>query len=176
MLLKKLYIVCNKGVKNMKLNIKQINYEEAYEISKWIYQEPYSIYSNDGSDSCIRELLDGNYFSATDEEIKLLGYYCFNEFAQVPIGKQFGVYDDKDLIDVGLGIRPDLCGQGFGLDFLSNGLYFARSELNAKGLRLTVASFNKRAIKVYERIGFKKVNSFRRISEIGEMEFWVMIL
>ena len=42
----------------MKLNIKRMNYEKANEISKWIYQEPYSIYSNDGSDSCIRELLD----------------------------------------------------------------------------------------------------------------------
>lgn len=160
----------------MKLNIMQMNYEEANKISKWIYQEPYSIYSNDGSDDCVRELLDGNYFYATDEENNLLGYYCFNESAQVPAGKQFGVYDDKDFIDIGLGIRPDLCGQGYGFDFLMDGLEFVRNELNAKWFRLTVATFNKRAIKLYERIGFKKANSFKRISEVGEMEFWVMIL
>lgn len=31
----------------MELNIKKINYDEAKEISKWIYSEPYGIYSMD---------------------------------------------------------------------------------------------------------------------------------
>ena len=43
-------------------------------------------------------------------------------------------------------------------------------------MRLTVAAFNERAIRVYERAGFKKVNSFERVSEHGKMEFLVMIL
>ena len=160
----------------MELNIKSMNYDEAKQISKWIYNEPYLLYSMDESDECINELLNGDYFSVSDRENNLIGYYCFGESAQVSVGKGFGVYDSKDIIDVGLGMKPNLCGEGLGVNFLNNGLDFVRNHLGAKGFRLTVASFNQRAIKVYEGVGFKKVNSFERISDIGKTEFWVMIL
>lgn len=39
---------------------------------------------------------------------------------------------------------------------------------------MTVATFNQRAIKVYEEVGFKKINSFERISGIGKVDFSVM--
>lgn len=153
-----------------------MKYDEAEQISKWVYKEPFSIYSMDGSDKCLEELLNGYYFSVSDKENNLIGYYCFGESAQVPVGNQFGVYDCKDITDVGLGIEPNLCGQGLGLDFFYNGLDFAKNNLSAKAFRLTVAAFNKRAIKVYERARFQKVSSFERISENGKTEFWVMIL
>jgi RimJ/RimL family protein N-acetyltransferase len=63
-----------------------------------------------------------------------------------------------------------------GAKFLSSGLDFARDTLSAKEFRLTVATFNKRAIKTYQRVGFKKVNSFERASENGNLEFAVMVL
>lgn len=158
----------------MTLNIKQMNYDNAKLISKWIYQEPYSIYSMGESYNCINELLNGDYYSVSDDENNLIGYYCFGESAQVPAGKQFGAYGDKDTIDIGLGIKPNLCGKGLGFNFLCNGLDFARKKLSTQRFRLTVATFNKRAIKVYEKAGFKKTNSFERISEIGRIDFLVM--
>lgn len=160
----------------MPLIIKPMNNDEATQVSKWIYGEPYSIYSMDEDDDSINELMNGYYFSVLDEADNLVGYYCFGESAQVPAGNQFGVYDSADMTDIGLGLKPDLCGHGLGLEFLSNGLDFARDTLSAKGFRLTVATFNKRAIKTYQRAGFKKVNSFERASENGNLEFWVMVL
>lgn len=159
----------------MTLFIKRMNHDEAKQVSKWTYEEPYSIYSMDEDDDTINELTDGRYFSALDEENNLIGYYCFGEAAQVPAGNQFGVYDSADMTDIGLGIKPALCGQGLGLSFMSSGLDFARDTLSAKGFRLTVAAFNKRAIKTYQRIGFKKVDSFERVTENGSLEFWVMV-
>jgi RimJ/RimL family protein N-acetyltransferase len=160
----------------MALTIKPMNHDEAALVSKWIYGEPYSIYSMDESDESINEFMNGYYYSVLDESDQLVGYYCFGESAQVPVGKQFGVYDSADMTDIGLGMKPDLCGQGLGLRFFSSGLDFARDTLLAKGFRLTVAAFNKRAIKTYQRAGFKKVNSFERSSENGILEFWVMAL
>ncbi len=50
---------------------------------------------------------------------------------------------------------------------LSEGINFTKNKLLAKSIRLTVASFNKLAIKVYKRAGFEKVHSFERITEIS---------
>ena len=160
----------------MELKIARMHYNEAKQISKWIYKAPYSIYSMDGSDDCITELIQGNYYSVTDENNLLIGYYCFGESAQVPAGKQFGVYDSNDLTDIGLGINPDLCGQGLGLDFFREGLVFARTHLSAKRFRLTVAAFNQRAINVYQKAGFEKSDSFTRLAENSKTEFLVMRL
>ena len=160
----------------MELSIKQMKDNEANEISKWVYEKPYSIYSMEENESCLNELLNGYYFSAADKDANILGYYCFGESAQVPIGKQFGVYSDKNVVDMGLGLKPDLCGQALGIDFINEGVEFCRDEFSGTSLRLTVAAFNERAIKVYERVGFEKVNSFERVSENGKIEFWVMIL
>lgn len=159
----------------MKMSIKSMNYDEANQISKWIYEEPYSIYSMDGSYDCIDELLNGKYFLVVDKENTIIGYYCFGESAQVPVGNKFGVYNCKDIVDIGLGIKPNLCGQGLGLKFLCNGLNFAKNKLSAKKVRLTVATFNQRAIKTYKNAGFEKMYSFERVSDIGKIEFWVMI-
>jgi hypothetical protein len=77
----------------MELHIKQMNYDAAKIISKWIYQEPYSIYNMDGSDGCIDELFNGDYFLVSDEENNIIGYFCFGESAQVPVGKHFCAYE-----------------------------------------------------------------------------------
>lgn len=160
----------------MKITIKPINYEEAKQISKWIYKEPYSIYSMVESDECINELLDGSYFSVLDEKNELIGYYCFGDSAKVPTGNQYGVYDFKNIIDIGLGIKPNLCGQGIGCEFLKAGLDFARNKFSIRKFRLTVAAFNERAIKVYAKLGFEKINSFERVSKHGNTKFIVMNL
>lgn len=160
----------------MKFNIQLMNYEQAKQISKWIYKGPYSIYSMVESDECINELLDEGYFSVLDTQNQIVGYFCFGDSAKVPVGNKYGVYELKDTIDIGLGIMPDLCGQGIGYDFLKAGLDFAKNKFAVRKFRLTVAAFNERAIKVYAKLGFKEINSFERISEFGNTKFIVMNL
>ncbi|QAA32366.1 GNAT family N-acetyltransferase [Clostridium manihotivorum] len=160
----------------MQLDIKKINLENVKQITKWVYEAPYSIYSMDKSEECVRELLKGDYYTVFDSENNIIGYCCFGEDAQVPIGNIFGAYDCKDYTDVGLGMKPDLCGCGLGVGFLKAILDFAKDEFAAKAFRLTVADFNSRAVKVYERTGFKKVSSFERSSKFGNIGFSVMIL
>lgn len=156
--------------------IKKMDRQSAEKISKWTYEAPYSIYSMDGSEECINELLDGSYYSVSLENGELIGFYCFGNAAKVPAGNQFGVYDDNSYIDVGLGMRPDLCGSGNGYEFVCRELEFAKEMFGVSKFRLTVAKFNKRAIKLYKKAGFRKSSSFLRITPQSISKFMTMKL
>lgn len=159
----------------MKYNIGQMTHKQAIEITTWKYEGDYSIYNMDNSEEEIQELLNGTYYSAIDEQNNLFGFYCFGSSAQVPIGRELGAYDASDVLDIGLGMRPYLCGRGMGYEFLRQGMDFAVKQFDIKSFRLTVAAFNKRGIKVYERVGFKKVSSFERKTDNGSIVFDVMV-
>jgi ribosomal-protein-alanine N-acetyltransferase len=61
---------------------------------------------------------------------------------------------------LGLGLHPEWTGQGFGKSFLEAGLEYARRRFAPMQFTLSVASFNRRAITVYERAGFAPVRVF----------------
>jgi RimJ/RimL family protein N-acetyltransferase len=57
-------------------------------------------------------------------------------------------------IGVGIGNREDW-GQGYGTDAMRIILRYAFEELNLERVSLNVFSYNQRAIRVYEKLGFK---------------------
>ena len=154
--------------------IKPMDLKSAQTIVSWTYDPPYTIYSMEDSQESIDELMDGEYYPVIEAGGELVGYFCFGTSAQVPAGHNVGAYTNAGFLDIGLGLDPALCGGGRGLSFMQQGLDFAREKLGAKGFRLTVATFNQRAIKTYERSGFKKTVTFTTPPERGSVEFVVM--
>ncbi|SDJ76414.1 GNAT family N-acetyltransferase [Sediminibacillus albus] len=148
--------------------IEPMKEKDAMEISTWKYEEPYDLYSNDGSNSLLQELLDGSYYSASIQH-SLIGYFCFGKSAQVPAGAEAGFYQEEAL-DIGLGLRPNLTGKGFGASFLKKGIDFAVDTRLPQKIRLTVAAFNQRAITVYQRHGFESTSAFMS----NNIEFIIM--
>ncbi|GIO83954.1 N-acetyltransferase [Paenibacillus faecis] len=141
----------------------------AVEISGWTYAEPYSLYSMDGSEACIAELLGGSYFAAkTSAGGELIGFICYGDAARVPGGYEVGLYDADNKLDIGLGLRPDMTGKGWGQPFLLEGMRFLAERLSPEEFQLVVAAFNRRAIQVYERSGFQRGTLFQ--SKAGERE------
>ena len=69
-------------------------------------------------------------------------------------------------------MTPDLVGKRLGLGFVLAGLEFAEERFAPSGFRLTVATFNERAIRVYERAGFRRKETFS--SDKGD-SFLVMV-
>lgn len=132
----------------------------ATEILSWRYPYPYDFYNNAMSDDSMSEMLDGTYWAVRDDKGELFGFYCTGKSAQVPAGRKVGVYPDG-YIDFGLGMKPAETGQGKGSRFFAH----IRQEISetspAKPLRLTVAIFNKRAIRLYEKFGFIKDGEFK---------------
>jgi RimJ/RimL family protein N-acetyltransferase len=129
----------------------------AHQISEWKYEKEYSIYSFQQDDDTMKELMNGDYFAYLDRCNDLSGYFCFGKSARIPAVEE-GAYE-SEMLDIGLGMKPALCGKGFGCAFVKSGLDFAQSSFGIDRIRLTVAGFNTRAIRVYERIGFQPVSS-----------------
>ena len=158
----------------MRFNLHPITESDAREISGWHYDEPYSIY--DADPAAIPTLLDERfaYHSVRDEDGELAGYFCFGIDAQIPEGRRLGLYDG-DALDVGLGMRPDLTGKGIGPEFVQAGLGFARDRYKPAAFRLTVATFNERAIRVYQKVGFESMTTFGGSLATGGRE-WLLML
>lgn len=144
----------------MKFTSEPMTEKIAVEILNWRYPYPYDFYNNDVNEESMSEILDGTYRAIRDEKGELFGFYCTGNSAQVPAGRIRGVYPDG-YIDFGLGMKPAETGRGFGSEFF----VFINQEIidqqPGKSLRLTVASFNKRAVRLYEKFGFVKVAEFK---------------
>jgi ribosomal-protein-alanine N-acetyltransferase len=135
----------------------------AEEIADWHYPEPFSFYDWAEDEDDLAELLDpslrgDSYYAVEDEAGDLIGYFSFKR-------------KDPQTIEVGLGLRPERTGQGLGGPFLEAGLEYARSRFQTDQFVLSVATFNKRAITVYERAGFTPVRIFMHETNGGEWEF-----
>jgi len=134
----------------MDIYIKEMKQEYAQQISQWRYGGIYSMY--DCNESDIAELMDGTHFACTNAVSELIGYFCYGNGARIPTLEE-NIYDEKYL-DIGLGLRPDLCGKGHGLTFFLKGIDHAQRHFNTQNFRLSVATFNERAIKLYSKAGF----------------------
>ncbi|WP_242216566.1 GNAT family N-acetyltransferase [Bacillus cereus group sp. BfR-BA-01380] len=154
------------------MNVHNLTLEEAREINTWQYEAPYELYSFTGEDDTLTELLDGTYYGICDEQDKFIGYFCFGDNAQVPGGRDAKLYTGERVIDIGLGMKPALTGKGLGITFLQAGLQFAKEEFRPEKMRLSVAAFNERAIRLYKKAGFqKKVSFMSRGREFQLMEY-----
>jgi [ribosomal protein S18]-alanine N-acetyltransferase len=156
----------------MKLTIQPLTDAQIREFSGWQYDGPYALYNMTGENEAEQLAFFQNpangYFAIVDEAGTLLGFCNFGADAQVPGGD----YGD-DAIDVGIGIRPDLTGQGRGAAYTQAVLAFAQAHYPGQALRVTIAAFNQRAQRVCEKHGFEVVDKFERA--VDKRPFFIMI-
>ncbi len=142
---------------------RMVEMNEAYakNITKWRYKDHYSVYNFEDNEETLNELLTQEYYAVLDKNSMLIGFFCVKEAAIVPYGKKYHVYDDDNYLDIGLGIKPSLVGKRRGYPYLRFGLDYFKQKYNTNHFRLTVLDFNKRAIHLYHKIGFKIENYFK---------------
>jgi ribosomal-protein-alanine N-acetyltransferase len=92
---------------------------QARTVAAWRYDPPYDFYDAVADPEDLAELLDpvqraGRDFAVRDDSGNLVGFFMFKR--------------QRDTVEVGLGLRPDLTGRGRGLSFLLAGLEFARGR------------------------------------------------
>jgi [ribosomal protein S18]-alanine N-acetyltransferase len=146
----------------VQLEIRPMDEAEARQVADWHYDPPYTFYdwSADGDDLAL--LLDpkrreGRFFSVVGADGELAGFFEFQQ--------------DGDTVVVGLGLKPDLTGMGFGEEYVETGLEFAREKFGPTEFQLAVAAFNARAIRVYERAGFSRGRTYDQETNGGVFRF-----
>ena len=79
---------------------------------------------------------------------------------------------DGDVVELGIGLGPDLTGRQLGESFLRAQLDYASQNWQPETFRLFVAAWNERAIRLYERLGFREVaRETRHFELVGDHEF-----
>ena len=146
--------------------IRAMTEADANAVAGWRYPGEYAFYDWTLAAGDLAELLDPGewgrrYFAADAEgEGGPAGFFVFK------------VRDD--VADIGLGLRPDLTGEGHGAAFLEAGLRFAAARFGARRFTLAVAAFNRRAITVYERAGFVETERYRHHTNGADHDFVAM--
>ena len=139
----------------------------AAEIVTWRYPAPYGCYDmTDANPAFIASAVSGFFALVRGDE--LIGFRSFGVDGQVPGGDYAA-----PALDTGGGLRPDLTGKGLGRQAIVTGLEFGRREYAPPAFRVTVASFNARALRVVRSLGFRGVASFLAAADGGSFEMLV---
>lgn len=156
-----------------------MNETDAGAINAWRYAAPYDMYNlsdNPEEEASSDEMLNRRspHYAVRDERNELIGYFCYGTAAQPFDSPEPGLYTDDHAIVIGLGLRPDLTGKGLGPSFVEAGLDFARQQFAPHAFLLYVMTFNQRAIRAYEKVGFAHVRVYMQHNIHGVHEFLVM--
>ena len=132
----------------------------AWDILSWKYPAPYDFYDSPEDNRgvhYVKQFLNPElrFHAVVDPSENLVGFCSYGLDGQVPGGNY-----RADALDIGLGMIPELTGQGKCADFFEAVLRYGMNTLNPERVRLTVAKFNQRALKLYENFGFAVDDEF----------------
>jgi ribosomal-protein-alanine N-acetyltransferase len=142
--------------------VRPLTQADAEAIAAWRYPGEYAFYDWTAEPDDLALLLDSGrrrdaFHAADGDDGTLAGFF------QVEAGAEG--------IELGLGLRPDLCGRGLGEGFTRLGLDLVRRLHGPVRITLAVAAFNRRAIAVYERCGFVETGRHVRHTSGDDWEF-----
>lgn len=153
----------------MRFHFEPMNENYTKQLTQWHYEPPYQMYNSTSDPTVIEYFVDSQnaYYSILDNG-ELVAYCCFGKEAQVPGGDY-----QREALDIGLGVRPDLTGQGKGQMYITDVLEFARLTFNPRFSRITVAAFNQRALRAWQKAGFVRVQLF--LAQNTQQQFIVLV-
>jgi ribosomal protein S18 acetylase RimI-like enzyme len=143
--------------------------EHGRAICSWSYPAPFDIYNWPSWEDMVKhekEFADPHirqeqYCAVLDANAELCGYAQF--FPIVGVTR------------LGLGLRPDLCGKGYGVAFVRAIVKEAYRRSPGNEIDLEVLVNNRRAIRTYEKAGFAITDSYERLTPDGMNSFYCMV-
>lgn len=146
--------------------LKNMTKEDAQKICEWKYLGEYSVYNVGGWVSAV-----SNNFGITKSDVRKKQFrVVYNDNKEILGYFRFREENGKTIL--GLGLHPEKCGKGIGKEFIN--FILNTQELKNKIITLEVRSFNKRAIKCYQSVGFELVDKIEKETLNGNGLFLIM--
>ena len=125
-------------------HVRQLTIEDGLAVASWSRPGAWRI-----EDALEAPEPDEGYWAVVDSNDHLLGFCCLGAAARVP-----GQPDDEWVLDVAIGIRPQLAGRGWGGDLGRAAVAYARSVALDRRVRTTVPDWNDLGQRAARQAGF----------------------
>ncbi|MCV7420711.1 GNAT family N-acetyltransferase [Mycobacterium yunnanensis] len=129
------------------LAIRPMTAQDAELVATWRYSGPAAVYDVASAQPILDDLSD--YFAVTSGE-RLIGFCCVGRAARIP-----GLLEEGDVLDIGLGMDPNLVGHGQGEEFGRTVLDFLIATRSERHVRAVVQDWNERSLRLTRRLGFE---------------------
>lgn len=93
--------------------------------------------------------ISNKYYGIKNKDGRLIGYMGIKEIKRIRRQSTLGIVFDPNNVD-----------KGYGTETLETFLNYYFTEMKMKSMLLEVAEFNRRAYRVYEKIGFKPIGYY----------------
>jgi RimJ/RimL family protein N-acetyltransferase len=140
------------------VHYRSLEQADAHAIARWEYPAPYDAYSRPFRDpEQVALLLEpaAGYYALLSEDGKLVGYFCLGAAGRIAGGAYRGTG-----LDLGLALRPDLAGLGQAAGYTRAVMRQLACERSAEWIRVTIEAWNRRARRLCEGLGFRRVAVF----------------
>lgn len=146
-------------LKGNRIRITPMKLEDVYSLKKWGSHENPLLADYNLPQLSDKELKEWyyyktnrarqKYFSVFNEENKMIGYFGIKQIRRIL----------KDAV-LGIVFDPNYVNQGYGTETIRTFLDYYFNVLNMRRLYLEVTKYNKRALRCYEKSGFKIVGEY----------------
>lgn len=138
----------------------------AREICGWRYEGVYEVYNFSEYEEAARQgwsIADARrraeeFRAVVDDAGVLEGYFRMDD-------------SSPGELELGLGLRPDLCGRGRGEGFVRLITRYAQTLYPHRRLFLEVRTFNRRAVRCYEAAGYRRTGAYRKNTPWGTADY-----
>lgn len=132
--------------------------QEARWVVSWAYEPPFDFYDLSGEGAvALFQARDefGHGYYPLQEGPDVVGFVCFGAEARVR-----GQVAVPGTCDIGAGLRPDRLSQGLATRLLPKVVAFAAERFTPQRLRVGVAAFNERSLRLCTSAGFRRMREF----------------
>ena len=148
--------------------VRELTEGDKREICGWDYQGEYAIYNLPSYEEM--EAKEQGFLNPRQEK----NYRGF--FEDDTLVGFVNLLEKPTEIFLGVGVCPALCGKGYGQEIVRQAYGLSKELHPTKPLYLEVRFWNTRAIRCYERAGFRiDGEPFERITSIGKGRFYRMV-
>jgi [ribosomal protein S18]-alanine N-acetyltransferase len=127
------------------LHVRPLTIDHGMDIAMWRYPGPWAVY-----DSLQTPRPDEGYWAVCDAADRLVGFCCLGDAA-----RPAGLDPTPGVLDVAIGLRPELTGQGWGGELGRAAVAYAARVSDGRRIRCAVRDWNDRALDAARAAGFE---------------------